>query len=55
MVGLTGQSLPMLRVSKFARFAEDLGEAVGEPIEATTRRAVEQGAAEHLQHMLSSE
>jgi hypothetical protein len=30
----------MLRVSKFAGFAEDLGEAVGEPIEATTRRAV---------------
>jgi hypothetical protein len=36
-------------------FAEDLGEAVGEPVEASARRAVGQRATEHLQHMLSRE
>ena len=40
---------------EFAGFAEDFGEAVGEPVEATARSAVWQRAAEHLEHMLSSE
>jgi hypothetical protein len=41
--------------AEFARLDHDFGEAVGEPVEATARSVVWQRAAEHLQHMLSSE
>lgn len=39
----------------FARFGDDPGEPVGEPVEATARNAVGQRTTEHLQHMLGSE
>ena len=53
---LTGQSLPILQgVWSLRTSAEDLGEAVGEPVEASARSAVWHGTAEHLQHMLSGE
>lgn len=45
----------LLGRGKFARFDDDFGEPIGESVEATARSAVGQCAAEHLQHMLSSE
>ena len=40
---------------EFAGFREDLGESVGELIEAMLRSAVRQGATEHLDGMLSEQ
>ena len=37
---------------EFAYFGEDLGESVGEPVEAGARMGFGQGAAEHLHGML---
>jgi hypothetical protein len=41
MMGLTGQSLPSVRLCvQFAGFCEDVGETVGEAIEARARSAL---------------
>jgi hypothetical protein len=42
------------RCAEFARNCEDLGETVGDAVEAAARVAVRQGAPEHLDYMLSS-
>ena len=55
MVGFTGQFLPTFRASRVARFDEDFGETVGEPVEATARSTVWQRQTKHFEHMLSSE
>ena len=39
----------------FARFRDDLGEPIGEPVEATARSTVRQSTTEHFQYMLSAE
>src|SRR4051812_30202859 len=40
---------------EFAGLREDLGQAIGEPVEAVPRRARRQGSAEHFDCMLSKE
>ena len=40
---------------EFAGLGEDFGQAVGEPIEAASRRAVRQGSPEHLDGVLSEQ
>ena len=40
---------------EFAGFREDFGESIGELIEAMLRRAVRQGATEHLEDMLGEQ
>ena len=42
-------------MSEGAKFCNELGEPVGEPVEATAGYAVRQRTTEHFQHMLSRE
>ena len=44
---------PLSGSGEFARFADNLGEPVGEAVEASAGWAMWQHAAEHLEHMLS--
>ena len=45
---------PVSGCGEFARFSEDFGEPVREPVEAVACIAIWKGAAEHFEHMLRS-
>ena len=51
----TANLCPLSWRAELACFAEDLGQAIGEPIEAASGKAVRQGATEHLDRVLSKE
>src|SRR5579863_7001132 len=46
---------PLFGWAEFAGRREDLGQPIGEPVEATSRRAVREGSTEHLDCMLGEE
>ena len=46
---------PLFGRAEFAGFREDLGQSIGESVEAASRRAVGQGSTEHLDCVLSEE
>jgi hypothetical protein len=46
---------PLSGRPEFAGLREDLGQPIGEPVEAVSRRAVRQGSAEHFDCVLSEE
>ena len=46
---------PLSGRPEFAGFRENLGQPIGEPVEAVSRRAVRQGSAEHFDCVLSKQ
>ena len=46
---------PLFGWAEFAGFREDLGQPIGEPVEAVSRRPVRQGSTEHFDCVLSEE
>jgi hypothetical protein len=46
---------PLFALAEFAGFREDLGQPIGEPFEAVSRRALRQGSMEHFDCVLSKE
>ena len=55
MATYTANLCPLFGRAEFADFREDFGQPIGEPVEATSRRAVRQGSPEHLDCVLSEE